>query len=246
MRAVDDILLFREDISPFLAHLTRDLAGTSARGRLEAILEDHQLRPGLSSLSDARFGGNTFILDEGQRRRLFAAICFTETPVSEAHCLLEIAARAVNLEPYGLVFVKDRLKARGVCPVVYMNNEDGAMDTVIYALYSLKDTHPAAAERLLPLVAVFGQKVQSPGAAVRPPGRVDFTWEREWRYPAALGPFAFHMDDVFCGFCPHDEIDLFEADHPPLRFIDPRRSMKWYARSLIESRHRVGLANSVV
>jgi hypothetical protein len=152
----------------------------------------------------------------------------------------------VNLEPYGLVFLKERLRERGVCPVIYLNNEKANIDAAVYALFSLKDTAPDAAEMLLPLVAVFGQKIQPPGAAARPPGRVDFTWEREWRYPAGPGPLAFTIEDVFCGLCPHDEINDFEFAHPPLKFIDPRRNMKWYAQSLIASRQRHNLKYSVV
>lgn len=246
MREIGDILRFRQDISPFLAHLTRTFDGTNARTRLEGILQEGQLRAGPSLVSDARFGGNTVNLTEEQKMRLFGSVCFTETPFSEIHCLLEIGGRAVNLEPYGLVFVKDRLKARGVCPAVYINNEAAAMDAVIYSLFSLKDTHPAAAEKLLPLVAVFGQKIQPHGSPARPPGRVDFVWEREWRYPAALGPFDFTFEDVFCGLSPHEDVEYFEAQYQPLRFIDPRRNMKWYAQSLIESIQRVGLQHSVV
>lgn len=185
-------------------------------------------------------------MPEETRRRFFGAICFTETPISEAHCLLEIGGRTVNLEPYGLVFLKDRLKSRNVAPALYINNEAGSADTIFYGLFTLITEAAATAERLLPLVSVFGQKVWPPGAAARPAGRVDFTWEREWRHPAALGAFAFAWDDVFCGFCPHDEIENFELAYPPLKFIDPRRNMKWYAKSLIQSRQRLDLKYSVV
>lgn len=245
MRDISDILLFRGDISPFLAHLTRNLNGVDAKSRLEKILNDKQLLPGPSLVSDARFGGNTLDMDPDQKKLFFGAVCFTETPVSEAHCLLEIGGRTVNLEPYGLVFIKDKLKSRGVSPVIYLNNEMGNVDAAVYALFSLKDTDPEGAEKILPLVAVFGQKVQPPNA---PPqtGNVDFTWEREWRYPTVLGPFEFTFNDVFCGLCPHNEIYSFESRYAPLKFIDPRRNMKWYAQSLIDSRQRLDLKYSVV
>jgi hypothetical protein len=246
MREIADILLFRTDISPFLAHLTRIRDGISAADRLTQILDQRRLLPGPTQVSDARFGGNTVEMTDDAKRRWFGAVSFTETPIGEAHCLLEIAGRVVNLEPYGLVFLKDRLKARNVAPVLYINNEDGTADPIFYGLFSLIATQPAAAERLLPLVSVFGQKVKPPGAVARPAGRVDFTWEREWRHPAALGAFAFAWDDVFCGFCPHDEIGHFQGKYAPIRFIDPRRNMKWYAKSLIESRQRLNLKYSVV
>lgn len=246
MRVIADILLFRTDISPFLVHMTRVRENVSASDRLEQILDQRQLLPGSSQISDARFGGNTMDMPDETKRRFFGAICFTETPIAEAHCLLEVEGRAVNLEPYGLVFVKDRLKARNVAPVLYINNEAGTADQVFYGLFTLIASQPLAAERLLPLVSVFGLKVWPPGAPARPAGRVDFTWEREWRHPAGLGAFPFTWDDVFCGLCPHDEIAHFELMYPPIRFIDPRRNMKWYAKSLIESRQRLDLKYSVV
>ena len=246
MRDVDDILLFRGDISPFLAHLTRNLDGQSAEHRLESILQSRELLAGPTEISDARFGGNTLGMTPDARTRMFGAVCFTETPLSEVHCLLEIAGREVNLEPYGLVFVKDRLKLLGVAPVIYLNNERADADPIVQAIFSLRFTAPGPAERLLPLVAVFGHKFHPPGALDRPTGHVDFSWEREWRYPASRGPFAFRLDDVFCGLCPQERIAHFEATYQPLRFIDPRRSMKWYANSLVACRQRLNLKYSVV
>jgi hypothetical protein len=191
------------------------------------ILDQRRLLPGPSLVSDARFGGNTMEMSDNDKQRFFGAVSFTETPISEVHCLLEIGGRAVNLEPYGLVFLKDRLKLRNVSPVLYLNNETGAADAVFYGLFTLIAAQPAAAERVLPLVSVFGQKVRPPGAAARPPGRVDFSWEREWRHPATLGALTFNWEDVFCGLCPHSEINHFEFAYPPVKFIDPRRNMKW-------------------
>jgi hypothetical protein len=146
MRDISDILLFRGDISPFLAHLTRALDGADASTRLREILNRRQLRPGPTLVSDARFGGNTFDIPADQRHRLFGAVCFTETPVSDVHCLLEIGGRAVNLEPYGLVLLKDRLKTRGVAPVMYLNNEAGDIDAVVgwpsSGIRPIQATHP--------------------------------------------------------------------------------------------------------
>jgi hypothetical protein len=244
MRDIAEILLFRGDLSPFLVHLTRSFDEVSARTRLRHILNERRLVPGDSRVSDVRFGGNTNQIEADEQKRLFSAICFTETPLSEIHCLLEIGGRAVNLEPYGLVFLKTRLRTREVSPVIYINNEGGAGDDAIKALFTLRPH--AFSHRVLPLVAVFGLKVWPPGAPARPPGRVDFLWEREWRRPAALGNLEFGAEDIFCGLCPHDEIADFEIAYPPLKFIDPTRNMKWYAQSLIHSRQRLDLKHSVV
>ncbi len=66
------------------------------------------------------------------------------------------------------------------------------------------------------------------------------------RYPASLADFEFVDEEVFCGLCPHDEIGEFEESYSPIRFIDPRREMKWYATALIECRQRLDLKHSVV
>jgi hypothetical protein len=126
MRIIHDILYFRGDISPFLVHLTRDNhGGPAASGALKRIIEQGCLTPGPGEVSDARFGMYTNGLDDEERRCLLCAVCFTETPLNEVHSLLEIAYRHVDLASYGLVFLKDRLSARGVSPVLYINNERG-------------------------------------------------------------------------------------------------------------------------
>lgn len=246
MRSIQDILLFRGDISPFLVHLTRSSAEKTARQNLEAIIREKRLIAGAKEISDARYGGRTSRWSDDQKQRFFGAVCFSETPIAEVHCLLEIAGRAVNLEPYGLAFLKSNLSSRGVSPAVYLNNEQGKIDGVFQALFELHRTSPAAAELLLPLVTVFGLKVKGPAAEIRPGGAVDWRWEREWRLPSTLSPFGFTPEDVFIGFCPHDEIDDFERLLPGVGFIDPRRNMKWYSTKLIEHRDRLGMKHSVV
>jgi hypothetical protein len=245
MRSIDDILLFREDISPFLVHLTRDYSGRTAKQALELIIQTKQLKAGEPEVSDARFGLKTTGMHSQDKIRFFGAVCLTETPINEIHCLLEISGRKVNLKPYGLVFLKSQLQQRGIAPVNYINNEAGDGDVIMPALASLIQTHEAAAAKLLPLISVFGKKLTAPSA---PPqeGRVDFLWEREWRFPYSNGPLAFSNNDVFVGVCPHEEIEEFENSMPNIGFIDPTRNMKWYATKLIAARQRLNLKNSVV
>jgi hypothetical protein len=104
----------------------------------------------MEPISDARWGVHLGALDDNERRKYFGAVSFTETPISEIHCLLHIRYRRVNLEPYGLVFLKVRLSERGVSPVWYIKNEPGDKDGVIRALCSLIDTKPSAAKKMLP------------------------------------------------------------------------------------------------
>lgn len=231
-------------------HLVRDFdrPNQSAADNLRSILAERALYPGRTRpwVSDARFGRRTAEMSEEEQRRFFHAICFTETPLNEVHCLLEIDGRKVDLKPYGFAFLTERLEARGVAPVLYLNNVRGDLDQAFQDLCSLIDTHPETAEKILPLVAVFGQKIRPLGAAEQLEGEVDFRWEREWRYPASQAPLHFDYDDVFIGLCPHEEIEAFEEEYPPLTFIDPRRNMRWYATKLIAARQRLNMRYSVV
>ena len=246
MRNIDDILLFRGDLSPFLVHLTKHTDERSAADVLRLIIQDLKVKPGSGPVSDIRYGGFTNNMTAEDVRDFFGATCFTETPLSEIHCLLDVQYRNVNLEPYGLVFLKEKLALKSVSPVLYLNNEAGDKDPVAQDLFRLTQTADNTAQKLLPLFAVFGKKIQHPGTNIVPVGRVDFRWEREWRQPAYKGGVEFVPDDVFVGLCPDEEIAAFEASFPNVRFIDPRRPMKWYATKLIESRQRLDLKTSVV
>lgn len=244
MRSIDDILKFRGDISPFLVHLTRRTEEMTAAATLRKIIDDKHLAPGVALVSDLRFGGVD--IRGNDRFRFFGATCFTETPLSEVHCLFDINYRTVNLEAYGLVLLKQNLLAQEVSPVFYLNNEQGDKDPLAQGLYQLAHTNPAVAEKLLPLFCVFGQKLRSPAAANAPIGTVDFRWEREWRQPFYRGGVTFAAEDVFVGLCPHEEIQDFEAAFPGVKFIDPQRPLKWYATELIHARQRLNLSISVV
>jgi hypothetical protein len=246
LREISDILLFREDISPFLVHLCRDLNDRVAGQSLEAIISHRQLQSLGTEISDARFGINTVLMTNQDKMRYFGAVCLTETPINEIHCLLEIARRNVQLAPYGFVFVKERLQAKGVSPVIYINNEHGDKDTVIAALCSLIQSASDAAAEILPLVSVFGRKLRPPGATHALSGSVDFRWEREWRFPSVKGALQFDLEDVFIGLCPDQYIQHFEGLMPGVAFIDPMRNMKWYASKLIAARQRLDLKYSVV
>lgn len=245
MRSIDDILQFREDFSPFLVHLTKKTDHMTAADVLKNILKNRQLEAEKTEISDAKYGGKTNSMSPDDKKKFFGAICLTETPLNEVHSLLEIHSRAIQLEPYGFVFLKDLLATKGVSPVLYLNNEQGDKGVVAQALFSLIERAPAAAEKLLPLIAVFGNKLTPPDAA-KQTGRTDWRWEREWRLPAASGPLKFDANDIFIGLCPEEEIDEFERLLPTVGFIDPRRNMKWYAKKLIDARQRLDLKHSVV
>ena len=77
---------------------------------------------------------------------------------------MDISRRSVNLEPYGVVFIKDRLKKKGVSPVWYINNMKNDKYEVLKALCSLIETHQEQAYKILLFVATFGKKMAKEGA----------------------------------------------------------------------------------
>lgn len=237
---------FRTDLSPFLVHLTRRNGTDSARTRLETIITELALKAGSSLVSHASFGLSFGRLQDPTISQYFKAVCLTETPLDQIHCLLEIENRDINLEPYGLVFLRRPLQQRGVSPVLYLNNELGDKPALIRALAEMVDQNQGLARQILPFVAVFGSLLPPRGEGTPPTGRIDFLWEREWRWPAFNGNLQFDQADVFLGLCPHEEIDHFETLLPPIRFVDPARNMRWYSSELIEMRQRLNLTQSVV
>lgn len=243
-RDITKVLFFRNDISPFLVHLTRDWDSKHlAKDNLVNILTTHSLKYA-SQISDAKYGMPSKTLSVTDSS-YFSAFSFTETPLGEIHNLMDIAGRYCNLKPYGLVFLKDKLKKKGVSPVIYINNTNGDQDNTVRALCSLIDSYPSEAVKILPYVAIYGKLLTPPGESLRT-GDVDFTWEREWRYACGKHSFEFNEQDVFIGLCPHQEIEEFKAQFEWLEFIDPYRNIKWYSEKLLEVKEKLGLKHNLV
>jgi hypothetical protein len=247
-RSINEVLYFRSDISPFLVHLTKKKESKTAKDILTNIINEKQLVANNSFVSDIKYATNTSKMNDDEKRKLFGAVCLTETPINEIYCLLGIAKSQVNLEPYGLVFIKDNLRRKGVSPVLYFNNEQDDKYEMFQALSSLKEKYPKEAAKLFPLISVFGEKIHNPDLNSHPgtQGTVDFLWEREWRYPTINGDLLFTQEDIFIGLCPHEEIEEFENLLPNIKFIDPMRNVKWYANKLVEARQRCEMKYSVV
>ena len=183
----------REDLSRFLVHLTRDSDETLARDNLISILDAKTL--------EAR---NAHCLFQHEFARLhfseiltkrFNTVCFTETPLMHIHRLTgEIAGRRVELKGYGLVFAKDALIERGVCPAVYLNakgtrlreyllsrfRDDFRTVTELRALKEAQANHYKSIIQYYSLINIIASNY-------------DFTWEREWRHS---GSFTFKYHEI--------------------------------------------------
>lgn len=243
-RAIKDVLAFRSDISQFLVHLTKNSDGLAAKDRLKDMLNTGILRQSGNPVADSRW---RLPFTHTLFTELTSAICFTETPLSQIHCLLNIAKRQVNLEPYGLVFMKDRLQGMHISPVHYINNwADDAVDMFdAYRFLADSATHGDAAQRILPLLSLYGHYLEALNGK-KQTGKQDFYWEREWRRPYCHGDFEFdYRKDIFVGMCPQGEVREFEGAFD-MSFFDPRVAMSYASKKLVARRKVLGLKISVV
>lgn len=250
LRDIGGVVERRGDISPYLVHLTKDSAdGTHpAKAVLESIIQDGQLWPGRTEVSAVKYGGYTADMDMGDRRRFFGAICFTETPLNQLQAMIQIQGAGTRLSRYGLVFSKVALARKNVQPVYYLNNELADKDMVAETLFDLIRTAPDIADDVLPLFEVFGQKIRGPHMSSRPPGHVDFRWEREWRRPAKYEHLVLERKDILMGLCPELECRHF-ADlaneslgvlgDDIIDFVDPLQSVDFNAHTIATARERL-------
>jgi hypothetical protein len=248
-RKIGNILNFRIDISPFLVHLTKTDDVSDAKAKLMSILDVRRLVRGCNAISAMRFAEGCNFSDQEIVKQYLSAICFTETPLSEIHTMLDIEGRRIDLQPYGLVFIKDRLKQKGVSPVLYLNTyyQDEEVNKLIDLLWKvreLNDEYKEYTKRLFPLISSFGLKLR------REPNDesiVDFYWEREWRYCLSQ-VLTITKDDIFMGLCHENDIDDLEAKYSALeiKFMDPRKHVKWYADKLVRIRKEKDIQQSVV
>ncbi len=223
--------IYDSDLSPFLVHLTRSRSdGTTAKNNLLSIIQYKTLFAGPFLVDDYSQSDARFAVPSGKKltpdgmRKLFAFISFTETPLKYIRRLFDVKGRNKDLTHYGLVFFKDRLIKQGVSPVLYINNARGDRNELVGVLASLIETHPKEAHQILPLISIFGKKLNPGGGKAQTEYYPGFAWEREWRFPVAESPLLeFNEDDVLVGLCPESEIQEFEKAFPPVPFIDARK-----------------------
>jgi hypothetical protein len=205
-KPLDEFLDEKKDYSPFLVHLTKD-DEFPAKVVLDAILSEKKLK-----------AFNHFCLFSPNLRKQnaalqdkFRAVCFTETPIEQIHVLLtELGGRNFKPKPYGLVFKKEYIRENKGNPVFYVTKKIANPLWPLYWPICEEDVAQPSDElcKLLALVTVCEK-------------RNDWHWEREWRI---IGDFGFKLEDIYCGFCPEEDIEYFERKYSPVKFISPNWS----------------------
>lgn len=129
----------RNDISDKLVHFTSGETPDAAFARLSQIVDERVLR-----------GGN------GMIRGGYRCVCFTEAPLASLPGGLVNPDAYSRYQPFGVIFEKAHIFARGGRPVIYQSDAE---------YHALRDEMKWRHMRYEP--------------DANPP--VDFGWEREWR-----------------------------------------------------------------
>ena len=230
------VIQLRNDLSPFLFHLTRTgpvkirkdifpqipqdrIVNQTAKHRLEQLLNTKTIKA-LSSFGyfhykvpiPRRFGFGTTNPGSNVQRHWLKAVCFTETPLDHIQIQMQpIAGRSLHFEPYGLAFKEVFIRGKGGSPVNYFESSNR---NILSSLDDMAVSHDAQKfKSLMPLYEGFGQRIYGNGS------RVDFRWEREWRAPDNV---SFTFQDVAFGICKTTDIPYFNTlVGNAIPFVDP-------------------------
>lgn len=230
------VIQMRNDLSPFLFHLTRTgpvtirkdifsqfsqdrIVNRTAKYRLEKILSTKTIKA-ISSFGYFHYKvpipkkngvGMTNTGSNVQRQWLKSA-CFTETPLDHIQIQMQpITGRSLHFEPYGLAFNEDFIRGKGGSPVMYFESGNRNFISSLDDMAISRDANKF--KSLMPLYEGFGQRIYGVG------GRVDFRWEREWRSHLDV---VFNFQDVAFGICKTKDIPFFNSlVGNAFPFVDP-------------------------
>lgn len=230
------VIQMRNDLSPFLFHLTRsgrvkirkDIfphltqdqdENYTAKQRLDLILQTKRIKA-LSSFGYFhykvpyvnQYGRRTSNPSSNVDRRWLKAVCFTETPLDYIYIQTQpIVGRTLHFEPYGLAFNESFISSNSGSPVMYFESGNQTIKTALDDMATSQDAHKF--KTLMPLVEGFGPRIYGTGPDV------NFRWEREWRCPDDL---TFTFQDVAFGVCKSADIAYFSGlVGNAFPFIDP-------------------------
>jgi hypothetical protein len=239
MYDISDVINDRTDIDEYLVHLTKDTGETDAKSNLKKILREKKLVS-----SEDNHCSIQYAFSEEERISIrseggFSSICFTETPLNNIKSMtFTIKYRKIKLTQYGLAFYKEPLRKKGVSPIFYLNNFNDETEESIKKIVDFLKTDPILSKTILPLLGHIGNYIIAPGYCTRKAGVLDFSWEREWRFPHNRGDLNFGYDEICTGLCKSDDIEEFETEFSNIIFIDPTHDYDENRAKIIESETR--------
>jgi len=202
----------RNDVASFMVHLTRNVENYgSSNNNLQNILNTKKI---------FAFNCKGMFYDIKDYWMETKSVCFTEIPLTHIKFCLEMPGRDIKFEPYGLVFTREFLQARGANPVMYLNTYQS--EEIKQAVADLV-SRPELRSSIEKIVAYFDTFGKDHGEKI-----YDFYWEREWRL---RGDMEFDYPDVLLGICRDEDIDFFNEKYP-IKFISPFMSVEEIIRTL--------------
>lgn len=168
-RTYRSIFASRTDITEWLVHFTRrqsvDLGALEA---LRSILIEGALRPGFSVRSRGRtvYGPNP-------------AVCFSEQPIKAVNAYVQARQNPYAADAFGLLLHKHSAFAAGAMPVIYgLANVTEAPDV---AAHGCETGTRLLQPECLPINEQYRYVTFHANGS---PGDMDWSHEREWRWPA--------------------------------------------------------------
>jgi hypothetical protein len=113
----------REDLSPYLVHLTRDntnhfpSTGKGAQGTFNDIWNQRLIK----ARRVLCIHRDLIRKERLEAQAKFRVACFTETPLSQIKHFIGVLRRDFRFEAYGFIFRKETLLMKGASPAQYIN-----------------------------------------------------------------------------------------------------------------------------
>ncbi|HTQ40289.1 MAG TPA: hypothetical protein VMJ32_14785 [Pirellulales bacterium] len=169
----------RMDLTDFLIHLTRDGGEPylDAKDRLKKILRQGFIRPSFAPLANRFSAGKTRPTIKGPR----PAVCLTDQPIWALVKMEQLRLWNKRYSGYGLAYYKPYLHCHGARPVIYGDeNILGSLAPAGHREYR-KDREIYINGIPSHLQYLWARYLPAWPNDDNPP--IDFTWEREWRFP---------------------------------------------------------------
>jgi hypothetical protein len=185
-----EILKRRQDMTEWLIHFTRDRAGVSAREILRIILIEGILRPGFAE---------RVVRGTSREKTIYGpypAVCFSEQPLDAFLQYLSARANSSAMAGYGILIHKHDVYAAGGLPVIYglSRVQELPSDDPLYdPRRRLLDPNLISMDEQYRYVAFAPNRDRYP---------LDWSHEREWRWPSSASQFGnglFRLGATFVG-----------------------------------------------
>ncbi len=173
----------REDLSPYLVHLTRDnrrhfrKTGLTAALSFENIWKEQTIK----ARRVLCIHREQILQEDPKIQAMFRVVCFTSTPLTQIKHVVGVLRQEYKFEAYGFIFKREFLYGKGAQKAIYINQYDGSW---------MREW----ADRMYELAKRSKFTV-----------RHDFAWEREWRVTVHV---KFDYDDLVGVFLPDDAKSL--------------------------------------